>query len=217
MSACSVSGTSSASTDPVTRYATLLARQHATVEEHADRLDRVERHALGALPDPCAEIVRKPGYQAAKELVSRLLRKRFEEQRAEAPPAGAPGRPPLEQLRARQREHEDRMAPRPLEEVLDEVEQTRVRPVKVFEQEDDRPEAAISSKKRRHAEKRSCWSGAVRSVRPSRCRRRGSIHSRSSTSGTNRSTVWRSFACAEPGASSSRIPERQRTISASAQ
>ncbi len=51
MSACSVSGTSSSSTDPARREEVAVAGQQAAVHEHADRLDRVQRDAGGALED----------------------------------------------------------------------------------------------------------------------------------------------------------------------
>ena len=89
------------------------------------------------------------------------------------PPAPRPG-PALGQLRPRQREHEQRVVSRPLEQVLDEVEQARVRPLQVLEDEHDGPRSASRSKKSRHAEKRSSRSGAVRSASPSRCASRGS-------------------------------------------
>ena len=55
----------------------------------------------------------------------------------EVPPARAPGRPALEQLRPGEREHEDRIVARPLQQVLHEVEQRRVGPVQILEKEDD--------------------------------------------------------------------------------
>jgi hypothetical protein len=50
------------SRDPVL---VILARQHATVEQHPDRLDRVERHALRPLADPDAEVIWQPGHKPA--------------------------------------------------------------------------------------------------------------------------------------------------------
>ena len=45
----------------------------------------------------------------------------------------APRRAPLHQLRAREGDHVERMVPRPVEQVLHEVEQARVRPLHVLE------------------------------------------------------------------------------------
>ena len=52
--------------------------------------------------------------------------------------AGAPGRPPLVQLRPGVREHEDRRVARRVEQVLDEVEQRVVGPLHVLERHDHR-------------------------------------------------------------------------------
>ena len=79
------------------------------------------------------------------------------------------------------------------------------------------PCSARRSKKRLQAENRSSRSGAERSERPSRCMSRGSIHVRSSSSGTCSSKAARSFASAVSASSSSRIFARPRSISASAQ
>ena len=49
--------------------------------------------------------------------------------------AGAPGRPLLEQFGPGERNHAQRRVARPLEQVLDEVEQRRVRPLHVLEGE----------------------------------------------------------------------------------
>ena len=80
-------------------------------------------------------VVGKPGHEAGQELLHRLLRQRLEVERGEAPLAGAPGRPPLQQFRPGQRDHEDRRASRPVEQVLDEVEQAGVGPLHVLEGE----------------------------------------------------------------------------------
>ena len=52
--------------------------------------------------------------------------------------ARAPRRPALGELGPREGDHEDRMVPRRLEQVLDEVEQARVGPLHVLEREDCR-------------------------------------------------------------------------------
>ena len=49
-----------------------------------------------------------------------------------------PGRPPLRELGPRQRHDEERGGARPLQQVLDEVEQRGVRPLEVLEDQDDR-------------------------------------------------------------------------------
>ncbi len=52
-------------------------------------------------------------------------------------PAGAEAGPPLGELRSRERQHEERVVARPLEQVLDEVEEGRVGPLQVLEDEHD--------------------------------------------------------------------------------
>ena len=63
---------------------------------------------------------------------------RLEEERGEAALRRAPRRPPLEQLRAGGRDDEDRPVARPVEQVLDEVEQRIVGPVQILEEQDRR-------------------------------------------------------------------------------
>jgi hypothetical protein len=59
-------------------------------------------------------------------------------ERGEVALAGAPGRPFLEQFRAGQGHDVDGGIARPLEEVVDEVEQARIGEVVVLEDEDHR-------------------------------------------------------------------------------
>ena len=54
--------------------------------------------------------------RALEQFLHRLLRERLEIQRCEVPLPGAPARPALHQLRPRERDHEDRVVPRPLEQ-----------------------------------------------------------------------------------------------------
>ena len=135
MRACSVSGTSSASTSPVSLYAGPSCDEQAAVEQHPHGLDRVERDAFGAREDAVANLGREPRHETGQQFLHGLLRERLEIQRCEAPLPGAPGRPALHQLRPCERDHEDRVAPRPVEQVLDEVEQARVGPLHVLEGE----------------------------------------------------------------------------------
>ena len=51
---------------------------------------------------------------------------------------GPPRRPALDQLRPGERDHVDRVVPRPLQQVLDEIEQRLVRPLHVLEREHGR-------------------------------------------------------------------------------
>src|SRR2546428_12755669 len=57
-------------------------------------------------------------------------------QRREIAVAGAPVRPLVEELGTREDQDEERARPRPLEQVLDEVEEARIGPLHVLEHED---------------------------------------------------------------------------------
>ena len=59
-------------------------------------------------------------------------------QRREVAVAGSPVRPLVEELGTREDENEERARPRPLEQVLDEVEEARVGPLHVLEHENGR-------------------------------------------------------------------------------
>ena len=109
--------------------------EQAAVEQHPHRLDRVQRHTLGAREDLLAQRRRKTGHEPDQQLLHRGGGQRLEVERAEVALAGAPARPALEQLRACERDHVERRVARPLEQVLDEVEQALVRPLHVLERE----------------------------------------------------------------------------------
>ena len=139
-SACSVSGTSSASTSPGRPVDVALTGEQAAVEQHPHRLDRVERHALGAGEDLGAELARAgPARSPSSSCsIARPESGSSESVVALRPPAPNVG-PALGQLGPREREHEQRVVARPLEQVLDEVEQAGVGPLEVLEDEHGRP------------------------------------------------------------------------------
>ncbi len=105
--------------------------EQATVLEHADRLDRVQRDALGAASDLGNQFPRQSGRQPLEHGRNRLGLERVEHQRL-------PRRPPLPQLRPGEREHHDWEVGRPLQQVVDEVEQPAIRPLQVLEHEHHR-------------------------------------------------------------------------------
>ncbi len=115
-----------------------LAGECPAVEQHPHGLDRVQRHALGVLQDPCPEVLGQPGHETREQALHRLRRERLEVEGREAALAGAPARALLRELRPREREDEERVAPRPVEQVLEEVEQTGVSPLDVLEDQDGR-------------------------------------------------------------------------------
>ena len=107
----------------------------AAVEEHAHGLDGVERHALGAGEDLLARLRGEAGDEAVEEVAHRLLRERIEVDAREVALTGSPGRPPLDQLGPGERDDVEGVVARPVEQVLDEVEQARVGRLHVLEGE----------------------------------------------------------------------------------
>ena len=112
--------------------------EQAAVEQHPHRLDRVERHSLGAREDLVAQALRQSRHEPFEQVLHRLARERLQVERGEVALAGAPARPAFLQLRPRERDYVERIVARPLEQRLDEVEQARVRPLHVLEGEHGR-------------------------------------------------------------------------------
>ena len=138
MSAVSVSGHGQLAQVADRPVDAVLEHQPPLGQEHPDRLDRVERDAVGPGDDRVAGVGGQAGHQPGQELAHRLDRERLEVDRGEAALAGAPVGPALEQLGPGQGQDEDRDAPGPLEQVVDEVEQARVGVVEVLEDHHDR-------------------------------------------------------------------------------
>ena len=196
-----------------------VAREQAAVEEHPHRLDRVERHALRALEDPRAQVVGEPGHEAVEQLLHRGAAQRLERERRRVAAAGAEARAALGELGPREREHEERVRVRPLEQVLDEVEQRRVGPLQVLEHEHDRAllgepleeeppggEEVLPVAAPRAPRARADGRGAARATRAR------------SASSTRCSSIARELSRAPPPACPlRRSAPRIRTISASAQ
>ena len=177
ISACSVSGTSSAPISPTTRYDGAVLDEQAAVEQHPHRLDRVERDPLGAREDLLRSVRRQPGHEPGEQLLHRRARQRLEVDGREVAVPGTPRRPPLRQLRPGERDDEDRLVARPLEQVLDEIEQARVRPLHVLEHEHDRVRRRPSAR-RTAATRRTAPAArpAPCSPSPSSCASRGSTN-----------------------------------------
>ena len=107
-------------------------------DEHPDRLDGVQRDAVGAGDDRADRGLRQAGDKPEEELAHRGFRERLEIHGHEVPLARAPGRTLLEQLGSGQGHDVDRDVLAPLHEVVDEIEQARIGEVEVFEHHDHR-------------------------------------------------------------------------------
>ena len=116
------------------------ARQQPAVAEHTHVLAGVEGISTCAVeergPQPHREY--RPLEQRRDEVAHVLVRQRLERDGEGIPLRGSPARPPLEQVRARCRDDEERHVAGPVHEVLDEVEQRVVGPVEILEDEGDR-------------------------------------------------------------------------------
>ena len=115
-----------------------LLHEEPSVEQHAHGLDRVQWHALGAGEDSLAQLVRQAGDETRQQLAHRLRRQRLQVKGGEAALADAPARSLVGELRTRERDHQEGVAARPFEQVLEEVEQAGIRPLHVLEHEDRR-------------------------------------------------------------------------------
>ena len=113
-------------------------RQAALGDQHPDRLDRVERDAVGAFGDRSERRIGETRNELGEQLDDRGLRQRLEAERHEVAPARTPVRSMLEQLRTGDGDDEDRDAAAPLDEFVDEVERAGIGPVQVLEDEGDR-------------------------------------------------------------------------------
>ena len=105
--------------------AVVASSEPAVGDEHPDRLDRVQRDALGARDDrrgPPARAGRARGRRAARASRPRRAAARSRARKSRLP-APQPG-PALEQLGPGQRDDQDRDVAAPLEQVVDEVEQS---------------------------------------------------------------------------------------------
>src|SRR5207248_8770420 len=83
------------------------------------------------------QIVGQAGDEPVEELFHRRRRERLQGEGRRVASRGAEAETPLDQLGPRKREHEYGMGSRPLEQVLDEIEERRVDPLQVLEDEDD--------------------------------------------------------------------------------
>src|SRR6266540_4370196 len=158
----SVSGSSSAA-----RLSRLVAAGTSTRAKARLREDLLEEQRVTA--GRAGDLVAGGGAQRAvttemrQQRRRRLPLERFEHHRGGVELAAAPARPLLEQLGAGDRQQQHGRRPRPVDDVLDEVEQGRLGSVQVVE--DDHRRAASASKSLRTDEAASSF-GTTASVRP---------------------------------------------------
>ena len=107
--------------------------QHAAVGQRPDGLDRVQRDALGLGDDPRPRLRGQSSHEPVEQLTDGLVGERLEVDHGRAAAAAGPSVPELGKLRPREGEDEDRVLGRPLEQVVDEVEQALARPLQVLE------------------------------------------------------------------------------------
>ena len=98
-----------------------------------------QRVALGGRDDALAQLRGELVRERVDELVRVVVAERLEHDERRARARRRPGRPHVEEVGARSAEDEDRRAARRGGDVLDEVEERRVGPVDVVDDEDERP------------------------------------------------------------------------------
>ena len=108
------------------------------VDEHAHDLHGIEGNAFRALDYLIRDEVRKTPRQTAQELAHLVVTQGGKMNGGEAPLFRSPRRAALHELLSCEGHDQDGAPPRPLENVLDEVEQTRVGPLQVLEEEHGR-------------------------------------------------------------------------------
>ena len=135
-----LAGTLRSPSSPLSVQTPVALLQCAAVGERADRLDRVQRYALGALDDLPAHPLGQVHGELVEQLAHATVLERLELQQrgAAAPCRPRPALARRGEIRPREREHEDRAGGRPVQQMLDEVEQALVRPLQVLEHQDHR-------------------------------------------------------------------------------
>ena len=118
--------------------AVAAAFQQAPVQQHPHRLDRVQRDALGPLQDLVAETGGQARDQPGQQLLHERDRQRLQRHRGAGAAPGGPVGVAVVQLGPGEHDHEQGVAPGPVEQVVDEVEQGRVGPLEVLEHQHGR-------------------------------------------------------------------------------
>ena len=114
--------------------------QRAVVDQHRQHLLDEQGVALGRLGDPTANraLELRRSQKVLHEFLALRLAERLQEDGRGVRLSAAPVGSDVEQLRAGRADQQDRRLPRPVGDVLDEVEQCRLRPVDVVDHDDER-------------------------------------------------------------------------------
>ena len=122
------------------QWQVFVAHVEAAVGNHANEFLRVERIPAGARQELAPLLGLEPSVEEGRDERSRVvLGERRQGDRGRVPLAATPARPAVEELGPCSAEDEERHVGRPFGHLVDEVEQTVVRPVEILEDEDERP------------------------------------------------------------------------------
>ena len=118
----------------------VLPCEQAVVDEHLEHLLDEQRVPLRRLEDPCAGVLGELGLaeEVAHQELAFASGERLEEHRGRVHLAAAPCRPRVEELGSGEADEQDRRVARPVRDVVDEVEEGRLGPVHVVEDDDER-------------------------------------------------------------------------------
>ena len=111
----------------------------AVLGPHRHHLLDEEWVAAGRFEDPLAELAGNRVGERLDQLIRLLGRQRLEQDVGRVQHAAAPRRPGVEQLRPRHAEEQDRRVAAEVGDVLDQVQEGRLAPMHVLEDDDDRP------------------------------------------------------------------------------
>ena len=134
----------------------ILESQQAVVDQHADHLLDEQRIPLRGREDPFARGARQVGVaQQVVEQRARLVAgERFEQDRGRVHLAAAPAGADLEQLGSGDTDEQQFCVARPIRQVLDQIQQERLRPMDVVEHHDERPLSSQMLEQLSHAPRR---------------------------------------------------------------
>ena len=107
--------------------------------EHRHHLLDEERIAVGRREDALAKVRLDVPRELGEEQVARLVTERLQQDRGRVELAARPAGSTVEQLGTRHAEKQDRSVARPVGDVLDEIEERVLGPVKVVPDDDERP------------------------------------------------------------------------------